>query len=718
MKSKNIYNKRYPLTNASRAGNIIFRMLSVLSHAVQRGCLLIVFLQVCSTALAQAKNEHRLEAMANPKADKIQLRWAPASYIAWEIGNKYGYLVERFTLTANGVLVDKPAVSLLTPQPVKAYTLEQMEAASEKDEKTGGIAENFYGEQKKAKPEEGIGAFFENKNQNDWRMAMALFTCDLSVAAAQSAGLFLEDREVKKGEKYFYRIFAAQQPKNLAIDTAYVFASLDNPKSLAPPQELTLACADSTATLGWLTTITKGMYSAWLMERSSDGKKFAPVSDLPIIPTNPDARGFSYYQDKLPDNEKTYHYRLRGITPFGEYGPYSEEVKGMGMPAVSERPVMDTIAVIENKKIELRWQLPGELPKQLSRIIVTRSENSGGPYEAIAELKPKTLIYVDKKPMGINYYRIKGVSKRGKEIYSFPYFAQLTDISPPAPPTGIEGKIDSAGAVTLSWKANAEKDLQGYRVFRANSLREEFVEVKKIILPTQSFMDTVNIHTLPSKVFYKVIAVDKNFNPSEYSEPLTIKRPDIIPPVSPVFTKTYRSDSLKAIVLKWINSPSEDAAKYILRRINVKDSRRTEAAAWEAADKRESYIDKGMEQGKTYRYELTVVDDSGNKTKEISGDVFFETGKRNPVAEWTAEGDAAKKQVLLRWKCDEPNIKKYYIYRSKNNAPYILFQTIDGKESNYTDNHVTSGAGYRYRITAVLPGDVKTEASKEAEALF
>ncbi len=690
-------------------------MHRLLSYALFSLLLLLAGLQ---DAYAQ-QQEHRIVGVADALPDKstIRLRWSPASYVAWEMGNKYGYTVERFTVAANGQLIDKPKPVLLTPQPLAPYTLFQMETAAQQEPRIGIIAEMIYGEKvEKLRPEEGMGAWFENQNQLNWRMAMALLSCDMSINVAKSAGLYLEDHNVKRGERYVYRIALAKQPTNLVIDTAIVAASLSEPTLLARPQELAIVCADRTATLGWLTSYSKQMYTAYNIERSRDGKSFRPVTPLPVLPTGPDAAGFSYYQDSLPDNETAYSYRVRGITPFGDYGPWSQTVAGTGVTDVADRPVMDTIIVKDNKQISLRWQLPGQLPKQLSQVVVTRADNSKGPFLPIATFKTPVYDYVDEKPLGTNYYRIKGITKSGKSIYSFPYFAQIIDTIPPAIPTGLAGKIDSLGIVTLLWVQNREKDLQGYRVFRANSAKEEFIEVTRDIMPQPQFRDTVTLHTLTSKVFYRIIAVDKNYNTSDYTAALEIKRPDTIAPSAPLITNAYRSDSLRAIVLQWRNSASTDVVKYTLYRINTKDSIRGLAASWDAANKREAFADTALQLGNTYYYELSAWDEAGNQAKELSGDVFFETGKRMAITDWKAT--VQPHNVLLSWRHNLQDVKQYRIYRAKNNEPFTLYATQNGGARQWADEEVHLGNIYRYRITAVLKGDVRTAMSREIAVKF
>lgn len=682
--------------------------------------LSLVTLLLCGTFNSYAQeNLHKIVGLADPKDGKIRLRWSPASYIAWEIGNKYGYTVERFTISQNGVLVNQPKPVMLTRQPLKPYSLERMEALSQQHDRIAVIAELIYGEgAKKVTPEGGIGAFLESQHTNDWRMGMALLTCDLSVPAAQSAGLYLEDTDVKKGERYAYRIAPAQQPQNLVIDTAYIVASTDEPFILARPQELAIVCGDSSATLGWITTFSRSMYSAYVIERAVDGKNFKPVSELPVIPTAPDRNGFSYYQDSLPDNDHRFTYRIRGISPFGEYGPYSQTVEGIGVPTVSDRPVMDTIIVVENKKITLQWSLPGKLSRQLDKLIITRADKSRGPFETVATLKGNALTFTDGQPGLSNYYRIKGITKNGRAIYSFPYFAQLIDSTPPAVPIGLTGKIDSTGIVKLQWTANKETDLRGYRIFRANSSKEEFVEITRTILEKPAFTDTVTLRTLTSHVFYKVIAVDKNYNPSEYSPYIMLKRPDTIPPSRPLMTKAYRSDSLQAIVLEWINSSSSDVVKYTLYRINTKDSTRREVAVWDTASRRDHYLDTALMAGHTYYYELTVYDDAGNYARELSGDIWFETGKRASIKAFKGIVNAEKKIIELSWQYDQPEVRQYRIYRAKNDHPFILYKTTEAATQQWSDSEVFLGNVYKYKITAVMKGDVKAEMSKVVEVKF
>ncbi len=89
-------------------------------HRILSSSLLLLLLLLAGQRRACAQQqEHRIVGLADARPDSrtIRLRWSPASYIAWEMGNKYGYTVERFTITSNGELVQQPKPLLLTPQP-------------------------------------------------------------------------------------------------------------------------------------------------------------------------------------------------------------------------------------------------------------------------------------------------------------------------------------------------------------------------------------------------------------------------------------------------------------------------------------------------------------------------------------------------------------------------------------------------------------------------
>ena len=124
----------------------------------------------------------------------------------------------------------------------------------------------------------------------------------------------------------------------------------------------------------------------------------------------------------------------------------------------------------------------------------------------------------------------------------------------------LAGRVDSCGIVLITWEKNSEPDFMGYKIFRANAEHENFIAVNHNLLTANVFIDTINLNTLTKKIFYKVVAVDANFNNSEYSTPLELSRPDTIPPASALIKRIETMNG--SVTLRLEPSPSNDIAYY------------------------------------------------------------------------------------------------------------------------------------------------------------
>src|SRR6056297_3068879 len=142
-----------------------------------------------------------------------------------------------------------------------------------------------------------------------------------------------------------------------------------------------------------------------------------------------------------------------------------------------------------------------------------------------------------------NYYVIQAVDTAFNVSSSIPAAVTLIDTIPPAAPVWLSGDIDSLGVVTLKLENKPENDLMGYRLYKANYpdhepsvIFEGFVDDDTLQdeIPT-AFTDTVTLNTLTPRIYYKIKALDFNFNQSGFSEMMVIERPDTIPPTAPVF---------------------------------------------------------------------------------------------------------------------------------------------------------------------------------------
>lgn len=685
-----------------------------------RSTFVIIFILGCSLIGHAQSVKHKIRVLAKVNNNGILLRWAPADAVVWQLGNQYGYKIERYTLNDHGDLDSKDPMNLHTA-PIKPLSEQALSALSTTTPDASVIQELIYETETRntAERSENPAQLLKNNEDLNNRFGMALLICDLSPALAKAAGLFFADTTTVKNGRYIYKISVAHGDLKMQTESGVIVVDFHEPKPLQPFNDLEATFGDRTMTLSWPTFTHTGIYTAYHIEKSIDGKTFNALTDLPYMPMSESiAATDGHFVDSLENNSQVYHYRVVGITPFGEKGPPSNIVSGNGKDDMAGVLILREVRRNDKNKVEIQWEFPAGFDDKISGFVIEKALKAEGPYRDINKkiINKKSRISVDESSSASAYYKIKAIDIKGAELsHSHPYFFHVEDNIPPAIPVELSGKINNKGIASLSWKHNGDADLLGYRVFASNDLNHEFVEVTHNILPAASYNDTVNIRVLNKKIYYKVVAVDNNFNTSNYSVALTLHKPDIIPPAPPVFGKIEKLKS--SISLQWTNSASNDAASYVLSRTIENDSVKTKVAQWRADKPRNKFEDETVTAGKSYRYVLSVYDSTGNVSTTHSKSIQFNSAPPKALSDMTATIERDKKLITLTWKYDQAP-KKCLLYRRKNNEPFSLYQTLDGSINKFADDQVMINNTYSYKIQLVLDQKAKTQLSKELKVPF
>jgi hypothetical protein len=89
-----------------------------------RGFLFVVCCVLSVSVLAQkglrpkaSEKDPAIYLLADGRKDSVVLRWVPSTDILWKMGNKYGYLIERYTIMRNGTMVPGGQ----EPGPIQGY---------------------------------------------------------------------------------------------------------------------------------------------------------------------------------------------------------------------------------------------------------------------------------------------------------------------------------------------------------------------------------------------------------------------------------------------------------------------------------------------------------------------------------------------------------------------------------------------------------------------
>jgi len=653
--------------------------------------------------------EGNIQLLARPcEKDSILLRWAPADKETWKLGNQYGYVVERYTILKNGELTNDKARLLLTPTPLKPAPIEMWEPYE--DEKYASIAAQCIFSESEI-PIISPTDIFKRYREEQNKFSFALYAADQSILAARLSGLYLADKTVSPDEKYLYTVHIAL-PDSIPVDTAFAFTGSSEYQPLPKPIDFTAQWEDRRALLSWNILYLNHIFNSYIVEKSTDGKRYSPISDNASVQAADEGvtPEYAYRTDSLPDNRTVWYYRVRGINAFGETGPPSDSIVGRGCLPITQSPVIINKEVIDNKEVRLTWTYPEEMNEYISGFRLYRSSKPEGIKEKIYEGKsPSEREFIDRNPCLTNYYVISVFNEGTEKLSANIQYAELIDSIPPHAPRGLAGAIDSTGIVRLKWERNTDSDINGYRVYRSNRPDFEFLLVSPYMLTDTCFVDSVNINTLTKQVYYRIKAEDLRLNQSDFSEILELKRPDIIPPVAPVIQQIVQLKT--GLQITWLNSSSADVIRHHIYRKEVNDTIFQHLTSIEKpVGKQSVYTDNSVQAGETYIYQVRAEDDSG---------LFSEPS--SPVLQ-KAPGEIAE-QIILKKK-DESNlivlswtvkskkkVERVQIYKAIDNEPMKLLG--NSTENSYTDNEIGYEKTYRYRIKVMYEDGVFSELSNE-----
>lgn len=166
-------------------------------------------------------------------------------------------------------------------------------------------------------------------------------------------------------------------------------------------------------------------------------------------------------------------------------------------------------ALVDQHRIALTWSKPLDHPELADMYVVTRMDIPAEP-ETVSDT-----YYADSRYPKVTRvtYQVTAVRRIDSRIVtgptSEPYAVSVEDKTPPQTPTGLD-VIQSDGSGYLTWEANSEGDLAGYRVFRSDRATGDFKLVSPGVIVRNTFVDP----NYKPGTYYSVSAVDEYMNES------------------------------------------------------------------------------------------------------------------------------------------------------------------------------------------------------------
>ena len=665
------------------------------------GFLVSVF---CLSANAQADSVAIL-LQAHPAKDRIQLRWLVNDIYTWDKNRTSAYTVERYTIRRDGVSLPEPEKKILTPVPLSAAPEKEWEALAQGNDYAAILAQALFGEDFEVS---GFGGNMISEIADRWEMTrqrygFALYAADRCFECACLAGWGYEDREVLPGEYYLYRVYpSGWSASGDSIAYGFAYTGMDEACDLPRPIDLVAQFGDRSVQLFWNVSLYQHLFTAYQVEKSGDDLQFLPAG-MPYTPL--DELDYTLFVDSLAENDKTYYYRVRGLSIFGEISEPSDTVSGKGIEALRTSPAIVRTTILDSGDAEIQWEFDEAGSRLLRSFELLRSDAESGPYQTLVSDIPsdtRSVICSELKP--VNYFRIAAHGVNGGQTQSYPALLMPVDSVPPAAPLGLTARADTAGLVYLSWKANTEPDMHGYKIYRGNRKGEELISLITDVWPQTQYVDTVDLLNLNTHVYYALKALDYHYNQSDFSETLEVEKPLKVKPSAPVFTD-FRSES-GGITLQWIPSSSYGVALHSLYRREETETENKVLAVFQSGDTTCVYTDTKIEGNKVYLYTLTAL-----SRWEVESDpspefrvVALPAGAGQALNDLQASVDREKKQIRLRWKNTMPGkVKAWRIYRSENDAGLSLWKEMPPTETLTIDDlSLKVGNRYNYRIVVVM----------------
>lgn len=652
-------------------------------------------------------------ARVSKKDNLINVRWGVTDAQAWQLSNKYGFNVERFTVLRDKKMLAKPERKLIATG-LKPKPLAEWENLAKTDNYAAVIAQAIYGEkfEMSGTASNGVANIIAQSQDLEQRFGFSLYAADMSFSGAKMAGWGYTDTDIKSNEKYFYRIKSAIPANQLKIDSAGAYIGMDDYEPLPKIEEVTTNFGDKSVILSWDYARLKSFYNAYYIEKSIDGgTTFNKVSELPITNLNEKQGSASkrmYYIDSLNNNQTKYQYRIAGINPFGELSPYTDVVEGKGKSLLAYVPNIRKNIVDEKGVLQLQWEFDEAGNNQINSFTLNKATTSEGPYlEVVKNISPEKRNLSYDKLDAANYFTITAVAKEGEGRTSYPVLVQPVDSIPPAIPTGLVAKIDTTGKVTLNWNANKEQDLLGYKIFRALSKGEEAVPLVDSVWFVNSYSDVLSLKMTNKKAWYGVTAIDKRFNQSKLSEMVELKKPSVIPPSPAVITK-YKTEGGK-VTLNWVNSTDEDVVSHTIYRRIHPDS------AWVIVkvftDTTNSFVDEKLKGEQNYEYVIEAQNEGKLKTR--SEMLMIETtaaaGEKLTLTRLYAYPKLDERRIEIVWEDKLNNVKSYQIYKAQVGGSISLWKVLDAKEKGLFDTDLKINTTYEYGVIAVFQSGAYSE---------
>lgn len=636
---------------------------------------------------AQQKLTSEIRGRAEIQSNRILLRWIPTDAESWALLNEYGVRLERLTVSRSGTVLNKPEVRILA-NILKPMETEKLKELAGKYPMGAVIAQAIFGEDFEISlGESPLSKAIALDEARQQRYLFSLYAADLCFPVAKEVGWGWEDTDIRDNERYLYRITPLVPKKKRSITQGAIFAVPADTTKLVSPMGLSVQCSEAGAQLTWNYNTLSYLYSAYFVERSEDGIHFRQISELPVTrmaDTDKNPYAPITYLDSIPLG-KTIYYRVVGVTPFGSRGNYSSVVSGIAYPELKAAPMITSSRFDTLGGADITWEFDDKSEDLISCFNILHSTDEKH-YDILASgISSQSRKYHIEKINKHIYYKVEAKAKQGAYTQSLPVLIQPIDSVPPAIPKGLKAHIDSLGAVHLSWDANHDADIYGYRLYRGQTKGEELIPITDVAIRETYYTDSVNLHNLNDKVYYALTSLDERYNQSGPCQTIEVSKPQTIPPTAPVITKGIAETGKN--IIEWVSGDQISIDGFIVVRRDAENKEGQKVLRIEnpTAIRHE---DNDIESGKTYQYQVMAYS-ANQQCSSLSSPVKIKSLKEengNEAIKFDLE--ILPEGIVIKWNIPYKDILSVTLYKLDETNTKFLYQEGLPSTGTLTDEDI------------------------------
>ena len=460
---------------------------------------------------------------------------------------------------------------------------------------------------------------------------------------------------------------------------------------------------------------------SWLAPtRDSNGNELTGLASFEIYRSRESNASFALiatvssdqvsYVDTSVELLTTYFYAVRAVDQAGNAGPRSQPVSVTTKGFAPPRNVQAAAGV---QKITLTWAANTE-PELTGYEILRFTDPTQATPERIFSSVLTT--YVD-TPVTADrpfVYRVRAVgpSNVKSELSAF-VSAQANESAPVlAAPRNVQAR-GGIGHITITWSANTESELTGYRVLRYTDPSQTEADVTFTTVQT-TYVDSPLV--AEQTYVYRVQAVGTNNEESERSlyASATVSADQSAPGAPSDLIVSLDEANFQRVMLNWTAPVTDRNGNELtgLASFEIYRSRGNNtsfALIATVSSDQVSFVDTSVELLTTYFYAIRAVDQASNagpRSQPISVTTKGFAIPRN------VQATAGVQKITLTWVANtEPELTGYEILRFADPTHETPDKTFSSLLTTYVDTPVTAAQPFVYRVRAVGTANVKSELS-------